>query len=418
MPFDEFSKRYRVTGKFRTYKGARDTTQHILESFNPELPPPPSRTSSSSSKSTTYLKAQSLPPYYYQLGNTKAFLKPQMHELLEQKRSAVITRHVTTIQKTYRCYKARTHYTVLRAACIIIQRAYRSWTSRLMFLKKKRAAITIQCHIRGFFAREVAVALREMRRVEKELRKREIEAERRKSLLHSNNADLSSDDGRESRSVTSDEDAAAVVGGNKDVSLDNLFEFLLVNSGKKNNDEDEYNNAGQTFGCAAAAPGGVGTTKPSGSSGQQQLDKISYEMDTLVNDLNGLEVGSTSRGAGNGSGTNSVAGTTVTNSNSVCSSMSNFEIDNDAEFDADESVIGEEEDDEDDDDDDLDKRSSLVCTPTNDSGVATTTSSSNKFILPPPPPSPPPLMAPPENIPVVAKKVAVNHHRLPESTEG
>ncbi|CAL8090863.1 unnamed protein product [Orchesella dallaii] len=338
MGFDEFSKRYKLIGAFRTYRGAKDTAQHVLETLNPELPPPPARIAAASNKSTTYLKQPSLPPYYYQLGNTRAFLKPQMHELLESRRSAVITKHVLRIQSYYKAYKCSKSYNKTRSACLTIQRAYRSWNLRLIFLKKRRAAITIQCYLRGFFAREVACALREMRRVEEELRKREIEAEKKRNSVN----ELSSDDGRESRSLTSDEE---VVGGTKDVSLDNLFEFLLVNSGKEHN--------------------------------ANELDKLSYEMDNLVNDLNGLN-------------------NSVTNSNSICSSMSNFE-DNEGEFDADNDSMSEYKQ--------SSEERSTVNTPTNE-----------KFVLPPPPPSPPPLIPPPENLPSVAK-VVPNHNRLPEPTE-
>lgn len=64
-----------------------------------------------------------------------------------------------------------------------IQQAYRAWKLRLSFLRKRRAAIVIQSHLRGMFAREVAQALREMRRVEEEIRRREkVEEEKRKSL--------------------------------------------------------------------------------------------------------------------------------------------------------------------------------------------------------------------------------------------
>lgn len=61
-----------------------------------------------------------------------------------------------------------------------MQHAYRGWKLRIMFIRKRRAAIVIQSHLRGVFAREVAAALREMRRVDEEMRKRErLEEERR-----------------------------------------------------------------------------------------------------------------------------------------------------------------------------------------------------------------------------------------------
>lgn len=61
-----------------------------------------------------------------------------------------------------------------------VQHAYRGWKLRIMFIRKRRAAVVIQSHLRGVFAREVATALREMRRVDEEMRKRErLEEERR-----------------------------------------------------------------------------------------------------------------------------------------------------------------------------------------------------------------------------------------------
>ena len=65
-------------------------------------------------------------------------------------------------------------------AAKIIQASYLTWAARIRFLKRRRAAIIIQAYLRGMFAREVAAALREAKRVEEERRRQEaLEEERR-----------------------------------------------------------------------------------------------------------------------------------------------------------------------------------------------------------------------------------------------
>lgn len=70
----------------------------------------------------------------------------------------------------------------MREAALKVQHAYKGWKLRIMFIRKRRAAIVIQSHLRGVFAREVAAALREMRRVDEEMRKRERQEEERRLM--------------------------------------------------------------------------------------------------------------------------------------------------------------------------------------------------------------------------------------------
>jgi len=106
------------------------------------------------------------PASEWQLGTSKVFLKQSVYEPLEQARLAVLNARAVIIQSFIRACSVRKSYLRRKAAVVRVQRYYRTYKQRLEFLRKRRAAITIQTYLRGMFAREVAAALREMRRVE------------------------------------------------------------------------------------------------------------------------------------------------------------------------------------------------------------------------------------------------------------
>lgn len=118
-------------------------------------------------------------PKEWQIGTSKVFLRSCVHEPIEEARKQVMNIKATIIQKHWRRYQAVKSFRKLQYSILRIQHAYKGWKLRINFLRKRRAAIVIQSHLRGVFAREVAAALREMRRMEEEMRKREkLEAEK------------------------------------------------------------------------------------------------------------------------------------------------------------------------------------------------------------------------------------------------
>lgn len=155
MPFDEFVHKYQcLTKRYRN----RDSREQVL----------------------AVIKELNVPPTEWQLGRSKIFLRSVVHEPLEDARKQVISEKAVKIQAAWRGYAARKSYQRIRSATLKIQHAYTGWKLRIDFLRKRRAAVIIQSHLRGVFAREVAAALREMRRVSEEMRKRErLEAERK-----------------------------------------------------------------------------------------------------------------------------------------------------------------------------------------------------------------------------------------------
>ncbi|CAG0912249.1 unnamed protein product [Notodromas monacha] len=116
----------------------------------------------------------------WQMGTTKVFMRSRIHEPLEEKRKNLIESSSIQIQKIWKGTRVRQEFLRKRRAVAKIQATYRSMKQRLLFNRMRRAAITIQSGVRGMFAREVAGALREMRRVEEEqVRREKLEEERK-----------------------------------------------------------------------------------------------------------------------------------------------------------------------------------------------------------------------------------------------
>lgn len=156
LTFDEFVNKYQCLTK-RLMK-QQTNREHVL----------------------SVIKELCVPETEWQIGKTKVFLRSKVHEPLEDSRKQVINSKACIIQKWWRRYLTLNKFKRIKMATLKIQHAYKGWKLRINFLRKRRAAIVIQSHLRGVFAREVAAALREMRRVDEEMRKRErLEAERK-----------------------------------------------------------------------------------------------------------------------------------------------------------------------------------------------------------------------------------------------
>jgi myosin heavy subunit len=130
------------------------------------------------------MQNEGLPGTQWQMGKNKIFLRCCIHEPLEDKRLRLLNGAATKIQKTWKGQRQRRRFVEIRKATKKIQESFMAWRLRIQFIKRRRAAIVIQAHLRGMFAREVATALREAKRVEEERRRQEaLEAERKRREL-------------------------------------------------------------------------------------------------------------------------------------------------------------------------------------------------------------------------------------------
>ena len=116
----------------------------------------------------------------WQVGKTRIFLRSSVYEPLEESRMAVLSLAATMIQSKYKSFVMRRHFSNMKTSAQMIQRVFRAHRTRLQFMRKRRAAVTIQAFVRGMFAREVASAMKQMKRVEEEMRVKEIEERERR----------------------------------------------------------------------------------------------------------------------------------------------------------------------------------------------------------------------------------------------
>lgn len=118
----------------------------------------------------------------WQIGKNKVFLRVTVHEPLEEQRKTLCNKMAVIIQKRMKGFFQRRYYLKLKSCVIFIQLHFRGHRERLQYLRMKRAAITLQAFVRGMFAREVANAMKQMRKVEEEMRFREQEENERRIL--------------------------------------------------------------------------------------------------------------------------------------------------------------------------------------------------------------------------------------------
>ncbi|GAB6026839.1 Cytochrome c oxidase subunit 1 [Chamberlinius hualienensis] len=126
------------------------------------------------------LNAYDVPKTDWQIGKTRIFMRSSIYEPLEDNRKKKREYMATVIQKMWRGYVKRKDFLRKRTAALVVQNHFRGLRLRLKFLQMRRAAVVIQKHLRGMFAREVASALREMKKVEEAARLQEkLEEENR-----------------------------------------------------------------------------------------------------------------------------------------------------------------------------------------------------------------------------------------------
>ncbi|XP_041969069.1 myosin-I heavy chain [Aricia agestis] len=163
---------------------------------------------------TAIMELVNAPKNDWQIGKTKIFMRSSVHGPLEAKRTALLQNSALRIQRWYKGSVQRRSYVRCRSAAVVLQAAWRGWCERTAFLRLRRAALTLQRHLRGAFAREVATALREMRRVNDEMKLRE----ERNSMAEKAEA--------ERAHLESVAERVRVAGGRDSLGLDNLFDFL------------------------------------------------------------------------------------------------------------------------------------------------------------------------------------------------
>uniref|UniRef100_A0A7M4EW61 Unconventional myosin-Ia n=1 Tax=Crocodylus porosus TaxID=8502 RepID=A0A7M4EW61_CROPO len=95
-----------------------------------------------------------IPPEELAYGHTKVFIRtPQTLFNLEERRRRRVEELATVIQKTYRGWRCRTQYQLMRKSQILISAWFRGHAQKKRYQHMKRAALLIQTYARGWKVR-------------------------------------------------------------------------------------------------------------------------------------------------------------------------------------------------------------------------------------------------------------------------
>ncbi|XP_069762513.1 unconventional myosin-Ib-like isoform X2 [Narcine bancroftii] len=104
----------------------------------------------------TLLIELNVPLEEYAFGQTKIFIRnPQTLFDLEERRRLQMGFLVTMIQKTYRGWKCRTHFLLMKKCQIIIAAKFRAYNQQKKYKNMRKAAIVFQACIRGWKVRKL-----------------------------------------------------------------------------------------------------------------------------------------------------------------------------------------------------------------------------------------------------------------------
>ncbi|XP_067832539.1 unconventional myosin-Ib-like [Heptranchias perlo] len=96
-----------------------------------------------------------IPPEEYAFGRTKIFIRnPRTLFDLEERRRMQMAFLAILIQKTYRGWKCRTHFLLMKKSQIVISAWFRGHDQQKKYKNMKKAAILLQAYIRGWKVRK------------------------------------------------------------------------------------------------------------------------------------------------------------------------------------------------------------------------------------------------------------------------
>ncbi|XP_072927407.1 unconventional myosin-Ib-like isoform X1 [Hemitrygon akajei] len=103
-----------------------------------------------------------IPPEEYTFGRTKIFIRnPQTLFDMEERRRIQMGFLATLIQKTYRGWKCRNHFLLMKKSQVIIAAWFRRYYLQKKYKNMKKAAIVLQAYIRGWKVRKLQRQMKE-----------------------------------------------------------------------------------------------------------------------------------------------------------------------------------------------------------------------------------------------------------------